>query len=302
MNSRQMQYAILLSQELNFSHVATMLNITQPALSKQILKLEEELGVKLFDRSNNTLSVTPAGEHFIKEAKELLFKEEQLLSSMQQYKSGHAGKITIGISPSKSIYLISDMIKNLREKYPDITVKLYEAGIDTLRKEAAEGKFDFAITNLPVDDTLLDIIELEKDNIVLALPKEFEHLLHGADTSDGIDFRSCKDIPFTVLGQTQEMRILFDKLCIKADFNPIIAIETINMTTAWALAKDGVAATILPMQFVKNIKQSDNLMYINIKNINYARQPVIVTKKGQYLSEAAKTAIEELAKTNFPTK
>ena len=291
-----MQYAILLSQHLNFSHVATMLNISQPALSKHILKLEDELGVKLFDRSNSTLSLTPAGEHFIKEAKELLYKEEQLVSAMQQYKSGQAGKITIGISPSKSIYLISDMIKSIRKQYPDITIKLYEAGIDTLRKEAAEGRFDFAITNLPVDDTLLDVIPLENDNIVLALPKEFEYTLDGIDTSDGIDFVHCKNIPFTVLGQTQEMRLLFDKLCVKANINPVIAIEAINMTTAWAFAKDGVAATILPMQFVKNIKQSDNLLYINIKDINYTRQPVIVTKKGQFLSDAAKNAIKELTK------
>lgn len=273
-----------------------MLNISQPALSKQILRLEDELGVKLFDRSNNTLSLTHAGEHFIKEAKEILYKEEQLISSMQQYKSGQAGKITIGISPSKSLYLVSDMIKNIRQKYPDITVKLCEAGIDTLRKEAAEGKFDFAITNLPVDDTLLDIIPLEKDNIVLVLPKNMENLLHGIDTSNGIDFKNCEDIPFTVLGQTQEMGILFNKLCIKAGISPVIAIETINMTTAWSLAKDGVAATILPIQFVKNIKQSANLIYINIKDINYTRQPVIVTKKGQYLSDAAKSAIEELTK------
>lgn len=291
-----MQYAILLSQQLNFSQVAAMLNISQPALSKQILRLEDELGIKLFDRSNNTLALTPAGEHFIKEAHEILYKEEQLISSMQQYKSGQAGKITIGISPSKSLYLISDMIKNIRQMYPDITVKLYEAGIDTLRKEAAEGKFDFAIINLPVDDSLLDIIPLEQDNIVLALPKNMEYLLHGVDISHGIDFKNCKELPFTVLGQTQEMRILFDKLCIKAGFDPIIAIETVNMTTAWSLAKDGVAATILPMQFVENIKQSENLIYINIKDINYTRQPVIVTKKGQYLSDAAKNAIKELIK------
>lgn len=300
MNSRQMQYAILLAQHCNFSQVASMLNISQPALSKQILKLEEDLGIKLFDRSNNTLTLTPAGEHFISEAKEILYKEDQLISSLQQYKSGQAGRLKIGITPFRSTYLVSDMIKKIREKYPDITVNLYEVGSELLRKEAAEGKLDFAIVNLPVDETLLDIVPLEQDKIVLALPKSMKHLINTTDTSDGIDFKDCENIPFTVLGKTQEMRILFNKLCINAGIKPIIAIEAVNMTTAWALAKDGVAATILPMQFAKNIKQSDDLMYINIKNINYARQPVIVTKKGQYLSEAAKTAIEELAKNNFP--
>ena len=299
MNSRQMQYAILLAEHCNFSQVASMLNISQPALSKHILKLEEDLGIKLFDRSNNSLTLTPAGEHFISEAKEILYKEEQLMKSMQQYKSGQAGKLTIGITPFRSTYLVSDMIKEIRQQYPNISINLYEAGSDILRKEAAEGKFDFAVVNLPVDETILDIIPLDQDKIVLVLPESMKHLLKNIDTSDGIDFKDCENIPFTVLDKTQEMRVLFNKLCINAGIKPIIAIETVSMTTAWALAKDGVAATILPMQFVKNIKQSDNMVYINsIKNINYTRQPVIVTKKGQYLSDAAKNAIKELTKQN----
>ena len=294
-----MQYAILLAEHCNFSQVASMLNISQPALSKHILKLEEDLGIKLFDRSNNSLTLTPAGEHFISEAKEILYKEEQLMKSMQQYKSGQAGKLTIGITPFRSTYLVSDMIKEIRQQYPNISINLYEAGSDILRKEAAEGKFDFAVVNLPVDETILDIIPLDQDKIVLVLPESMKHLLKNIDTSDGIDFKDCENIPFTVLDKTQEMRVLFNKLCINAGIKPIIAIETVSMTTAWALAKDGVAATILPMQFVKNIKQSDNMVYINsIKNINYTRQPVIVTKKGQYLSDAAKNAIKELTKQN----
>ena len=74
MNSKQIQYAIKLSKIRNFSQVAEQLNITQPALSKQIMTLEKELGVKLFDRSNNPITLTPAGEHFIRNAAEILYR------------------------------------------------------------------------------------------------------------------------------------------------------------------------------------------------------------------------------------
>ena len=76
MNSRQLHYAIMLSEIRNFSQVAEKLNISQPALSKQILSLENELGIKLFDRTTTPLTVTPAGQHFIQGAADLVYKED----------------------------------------------------------------------------------------------------------------------------------------------------------------------------------------------------------------------------------
>ena len=152
MNSRQLQYAIKLSEIRNFSLVAEQLNITQPALSKQILTLEQELGVRLFDRSTLPLTLTAAGEHFIREAKDLLYREDQLVKSMSDFSSGSRGRLTIGISPFRSLYLIHTVAKKIRDRFPGIEIVLQEAASDQLRKDAAEGKFDFAIVNLPVDE------------------------------------------------------------------------------------------------------------------------------------------------------
>ena len=134
MNSRQLQYAILLSQIRNFSQVAENLNISQPALSKQILSLESELDLKLFDRTTTPLTVTPAGQYFLQEAQELLYKEDQLLRSMDRFKSGEAGQLVIGVTPFRSSYLIADIVKACRTAFPHIQVKLQEAGTDILRK------------------------------------------------------------------------------------------------------------------------------------------------------------------------
>ena len=87
MNYRQLYYAVELSEICNFSQVAEQLNISQPALSKQIMALEKELDVKLFDRSSIPLTLTPAGERFVADAKELIFREEQLKRSMEDFKN-----------------------------------------------------------------------------------------------------------------------------------------------------------------------------------------------------------------------
>lgn len=294
MNTRQLQYAIVLAQESSFSQAAEKLNISQPALSKYILNLENDLGVKLFDRNTTPIALTPAGTHFIRKAKELLYNEEQLLRSMDKFKSGEAGELVIGITPFRSSYLVSRVLKKVKEKFPDVVVRLHEAGSDVLRKEAAEGKYDFAIVNLPVDDSVLEIKELERDRLVLAVPKELESKVKNLSKAKEIDFSACKDLPFVVVGETQEMRKLFDKLCALAGFTPNIAVEVVGLNTAWSIAQSGVAATILPWQFVSGEMDGANVTVIGIKDVNYDRQPVIVTRRGQYISEAAQYAMDLL--------
>jgi len=298
LNSRQLQYAILLSQIRNYSQVAEKLNISQPALSKQILSLEAELGIKLFDRNTTPLTLTPAGEFFVQEAKELLYKEDQLLRSMERYKSGEAGHLNIGITPFRSSYLIPQVITRVRERFPGIQVNLHEAGSDILRKEAAEGKYDFAVVNLPVDDSVLDIIHLEPDRLVLAVPIALCSKLPSPTHGNTITIKDCSDLPFVVVGQNQEMRRLFDKLCTAANFHPTIAAEVVSLTTAWAVARAGVGATILPMQFVNETHLDEHLRLYEIPDAVHSRQPVIAIRKGQHLSAAAEYAIRLLSDTN----
>lgn len=297
MNSRQLQYAVLLSQVGNFSQVAEKLNITQPALSKQILSLEKELGLQLFDRNSNPVSLTPAGEHFIREAQELLYKEDQLIRSMVQFKAGDKGQLEIGITPFRSSYLIPKIAKEIRAKYPGVRIKLHEAGSDVLRKEAADGKFDFAVINLPVDESVFDITLIEPDRLVLVVPNELARQYPALSGVKEIAFKECKDIPFVVVGPTQEMRQLFEKLCVTNNFHPNIAAEVVGLTTAWEMACSGVAATVLPLQFVSSELSDEKVSVIKIKDATYLRQPAIVTRKGQYLSDSAKYAIGLLTKS-----
>ena len=297
MNSRQLQYAVMLSETRSFSHLAEQLCISQPALSKQILSLEQELDVRLFDRSTTPLTLTPAGEYFIQQAKDILFRENQLVQSMEGFRNETRGKLTVGISPFRSLYLIPHMVQMVRSRYPGVQICLHEVGSDLLRKEASEGKYDFAIVNLPVDESVLDVIPLEPDTLVLVLPKSMLGILNlaHADNLTEISFADCKDLPFIAVGQTQEMRRLFDKLCTSAGFSPNIIMEVVGLTTAWAMTCAGIGATLLPLQFVSSVSWGEGICLLAIKESISLRQPAIVTKRGQYLSEVAKFAITSLS-------
>lgn len=299
MNIKQLQYAIRLAQIGSFSQTAEAMKITQPSLSKQILSLEKDLGVQLFDRSCTPIKLTAAGEYFIREAQQLVYKEDQLIKSMERYKNGEAGSITIGISPFRSLYLVPEILKKVKDAYPHIQVFLHETTSDQLRKDAAEGKYDFAIINLPVDESVLDVTPIEADELMLAVPNEMLDALpfDKNNLPAEINFSDCKELPFVVVGQTQEMRLLFEKLCAGADFIPQIAAEVVGLASAWALARAGIGAALLPKQFLQSEHFGGRLTLFAVKNQMYTRQPAIVTKRGQYLSEYAKYAIQLLAET-----
>jgi DNA-binding transcriptional LysR family regulator len=296
MNTKQVQYALALSETLNFSQVAEQLGISQPALSKQIQHLEKELGVRLFDRNHSPLTLTAAGEYFVRNARELVYKEKQLYKALDQFRSGENGRLIIGITPFRSLYLMPELVKEVRKRYPGVSVSIHELPSPQLRKNAADGKYDLAIVNLPVDTSLLDVFPLETDTLVLAIHKTMAEKL--PITGEGkypiVDFSQIKELPFVVLSPGQELRQLFDKLCNTADFIPNIAAEVMGVTSALSMAQSGVGATLLPLQFVHKQQFNDNLSLYIVKNSLYSRQPVIVTRKGQLRTPYADFAINLL--------
>ena len=297
MNARQLQYVITLAEVCNFSQAAEKLKISQPALSKQIIALENELGIKLFDRGTTPLYLTPAGEFFVEKAKRLLFEEENLLKTMDRYKNGESGTLTIGIAPFRSLYVMPQIVSKVKEKFPDIKIVLKEHGLAHLQKGLSEGRYDFAIMNLPVDETDFEVIPLEADSIVLAVPNRLLQLIETEKISEKsglVDLADCKRLPFVVVGQSQEMRKLFEKLCAKSEIEPNIFVEVTGVTTAREMVREGIAATLLPKQFLQKEAKSADITLFDLKQTEYSRQPAIVLRRGQFVSKYAEFAMELL--------
>lgn len=297
MNTRQLQYAVLLAKARSFSHVAEDLHISQPALSKQIIALEDELGVKLFERTS-PLTLTAAGEHFAAKAEQLLFEEEQLLKTMERYRTGENGKLVIGISPSRSIYLMPDFVRAMKEKYPNLQIILREGSTTLLHKGICDGLYDLAILNLPVDETLLDVHPMAQDPLVLVVPNALLPLIPDAPTTPGtpLDLAVCGALPFVTLSPGQELRLQFDKLCAQAALEPNIQLEAGSVITASAMMQAGFGASVLPLQFIQGSKPDDVTVF-PIRQVASVRQPAIITKRGQYISPYTEYAIRLLQST-----
>ncbi len=294
MNSRQLQYAIMLAQTRNFSQAAEKLNISQPAFSKQIISLENELGVKLFDRGVTPPALTPAGEFFIEKSRKLLFEEDVLLKTLEKYKSGERGKLVIGAVPFRSLYMMPELIKKVKDKFPQLQINLIEYGLSVLKQGLLDGEYDFAIMNLPVNEPEFETIALSPDTLVLAVPEKFVDLVES--NKDGLikDLSAAGNLPFVTVGKEQEMRKLFDALCVQSGVCPDIYATVTGVATAWDVVKSGVAATIIPKQFVEARGDYAGVKLFEIENIPYTRQSAIVTRRGQFISKYAEYAIKQL--------
>lgn len=292
MNLRQLQYAVILSETRSFSQAAEKLNISQPAFSKQIIALEKELGIKLFERTTPKLSVTAAGEFFVRKAAELLFEEDVLKKTIEKYKTGECGKLVIGVAPFRSLYMMPKVVSALKKHFPELQVRLVELGIPILHKGISEGEFDFAIMNLPVEDPELETIPLEKEELVVAIP---DNLLKMADFNKGdkaVSLKNCKKIPFATVGENQEMRKMFDKLCAEEGLRPQIYVELTAVTSVREMVREGVAAAVLPKQFILQDSKKYDISVFEIENKDVLRQSAIVMRRGQFVSEYARFAIE----------
>ena len=214
-----------------------------------------------------------------------------MLRSLEAYKSGESGRLVIGISPFRSQYMIPSVVQRVREQYPDVEVVLHEPASDQLRAEAAEGKYDFAVVNLPVDETVLDVIPLEADEMVLAVPAA---MAAGLPQTGQLDLKACTGLPFVTVGLPLEMRRQFDAACTAARFRPHIAAQAGGLSSAWALCCAGVGATLLPRQFVCHHGDNKGVVLYTLQQPMQSRQPVIVTRRGQYLSPYAEYAIRLL--------
>lgn len=142
MQLHQMQYIVKVSQLNSFSLAAKELFVTQPTLSQQIINLEKELGVKLFERQSKSIVVTPAGEEFVKCAKNILRETDVLLEHMKEFTTLERGSIRVGVMWSSSYLGITKNIQSFTNKYSKIKVELSVDGSHILPEKLLEKEID----------------------------------------------------------------------------------------------------------------------------------------------------------------
>ena len=177
MNLRDLEYLVALADTCHFGHAAERCCVSQPTLSGQLRKLEEELGVILFERTKRSVEITPPGEAIVVHARRVLEQADALRQVAQSYQDPLAGPLRMGAIPTLSPYLMPLVLKPLNKCYPQIKLVLSEEFTDTLLNRLGKHEIDAALLATPVEDPDLESIPLFDEPFWLVHPRG--HTLSG---------------------------------------------------------------------------------------------------------------------------
>ena len=170
MNLQDLRYIVTLSETMHFRRAAEACFVSQPTLSTQVKKLEEELGVSLFERTNKRVMPTPIGQAIIAQAHVVLEEADKLRQMAQQAKDPMAGPLRLGVIPTLGPYLLPYLVPQIRARYPHMQLYLREEMTERLLEHLRMGTLDGLLLALPVQDDGLDVVALFQEPFVLAVP------------------------------------------------------------------------------------------------------------------------------------
>ncbi|MGK0465332.1 LysR family transcriptional regulator [Clostridium sp.] len=305
MEFRQLQYMLTVAEEKSFSKAAQKLYIAQPSLSQYIQKLEQQLGVQLFDRSTNPLRLTYAGELYAETAKKILSLNLQLSNQMEDISNFKKGRITIGLSSFRSAYIIPKVLPLFHKKFPGIDVVLVEGNSVKLEDLAVKGITDISIMTLPIKENFFSYEPIFRENILLAMPPNHpickksltNHRSHQHDAASAdnihseISLHELRDEPFILLKQHQKLHQIATSLCKQAGFSPKIILESESIEATHALVSSGMGIAFIPDSITLFPQTSITPIYFLIKDLETTRTLAVAYIKKRYLSRAAKEFI-----------
>jgi len=288
---KKYEYVISIAHNGGISQAAEELCIAQPTLSKYIKKLEEELGLELFDRSTIPIKVTPAGEQYIEAGRRMLDLDRQLQKQLQEIKSNKNSIIHVGISPSRSPYLMPAVIEAYKRKNSSGRVVIEEKTTGELIKLLAQGKLDLIISLLDEDTESFEKIDLFEEDILLAVAKNSKYCLESA-----LDVL-CSSPLINVgkgLVMWRTMQELTEELGIKTP-----EIECQSIESAFALVKRGLGAMLVPSYIERfgTEEQNRNVSFFSLtdetlkRSAVYKRKVCLFYRKEQFLTQAEKEFI-----------
>ncbi|NDY94533.1 LysR substrate-binding domain-containing protein [Wenzhouxiangella limi] len=288
MNIRAMQYLVTLADVRHFSKAAERCFVSQPTLSTQIRKLEEELGVQLVERSPRQVMLTRVGEEVVARCRGILAEVEAMRATARRALDPESGLLRIGIFPTLAPYLLPHVVPTIRRRFPRLTLRLFEEKTEEILDMLAQGRLDAGLLALPVGSDQLMARTLFEEPFVVAMP-------------DGHPLSRNRELTMADL-EDQELLLLEDGHCLREH-----ALEVCQMTgahekldfhaTSMETLRQMVAAntgiTLMPVLSVKPpVAPTENLVTRPFDSKGPKRSIAMVWRKSSALADF----LEQIAK------
>lgn len=243
-NLRKLEQFVAVAEELHFHRAAARLNISQPPLTSAIRRLEEDLGVTLIERGNRVLGLTPAGQSFLIEAREILHQMDRAIATARDTAAGRVGVVKLGYVGSALYGRLPDVIYSFRAAHPDVRLEMREMTTAMQTKALQSGDLDVGILIPPLPSAEdLELSAFDRDRLCLALPKK--HLLR---KKQNLSLADLAEEPFVLwpMVEGRGFYLLVIRLCADAGFVPKIAQEAHGIHAVLSLVAVGAGVSVVP--------------------------------------------------------
>lgn len=293
MDFRQLQYIVKVAETGNITRAAAELFIAQPSLSNYISKAEKELGVTLFDRSTSPLKLTFAGEEYLKDAKQILYIQEQMHKKLHDISSVTRGRIRLGIPTERGSFMLPLILPQFKQKFPDIEVQVTTAGSAKLKEALRHGDLDFYILPTPVIEKDCEYFHIYDEELLLCAGSGIvreEHLIPGY--RDTVDISKCSELPFLRVEGGRSITDITDILFHgnMMQVNPVFVAHGVG--SALRLAASGMGVTIVPRMTLDLIRYDHSARIYSIGTPPLFWEISAVYRKDAYLGHAERSFIE----------
>jgi LysR family hydrogen peroxide-inducible transcriptional activator len=259
MNLRDLKYLVALADHRHFGRAAASCFVSQPTLSTQIRKLEDELGLPLVERAPRKVMLTPAGVEAAARARTIVAEVEQMREAARRSRDPEAGTVRLGIFPTLGPYLLPHVIPNIRERFPQLELLLVEEKSDELLNRLREGRLDAALLALPLDDDQLHAEFLFEEPFLLAVSGQ-----HPLARRHHLDVQELSSQKLLLLEDGHCLRDQALAVCRLFGANEKSEFRATSLETLRQMVAADVGITLLPTLSVKPpVPRSENIRLLD---------------------------------------
>lgn len=278
MEVHQLRYFCAVAETGSFTRAAEREQVAQPSLSQQIMKLEEELGVRLFDRLGRSVRLTDPGQVFLPRARAILAEMRAAKEEVAERQSTVSGPVCIGVIPTIAPYFLPSRIAVFSRKYPQAAITVVEDVTVHLLDRLRGGLVDMAIMALPARGHDLDCSPLLTERLFAILPKN-----HPLARKRSLMMKELRQESFLLLRDDHCFRDTAMEVCKRARILPQIVFESGQFSSIVAMVTAGLGVSIVPEMA---LAREAGCSFVQIADERASRVVGVASVKGHFLSRA----------------
>ncbi len=287
METHQLRYFLAVAQTGRFTQAARACAVSQPSLSIQIAKLENELAGPLFERTKKGARLTARGEAFLPRARAIMVEMESARRDAERLSGLSLGRVTLGCLPTTGAHLLPKVLAVFRKNHPKIQVQLREESSPGLARCLENGEVDLAILDEAGVTPALEQKALFTEDLLVALPPR--HPLAGKNR---LTLKALSEEPFILMKTGHGFRQIVLDLFRKAGLEPKVVFESGEIETVQALVGAGMGVSLVP----RMVRKASGLAYSELAPPKPTRTLSLAWRKGAALSTAAEAMKETVGK------